>query len=183
MPAQSRRSTSRERSGATAPAIAVVVAAAIAVAAVGALTWVKGINYLRADHTAMATTATFSSDPAAGLRQIETAISLAPDVRDYHHRRSLMLQAVADADPARSQAFLREAVAADLRAVAMNPMSIDSNLAAAYSAWRVAQSGDIQMALLTLTLYERLAQLTPQNPLGLARLETLRSAGRVTPAP
>ncbi|MBI2965786.1 MAG: O-antigen ligase family protein [Chloroflexi bacterium] len=182
LPTQSRGSGSSRRGGAAAPWIPVVVAAAIGVAAIGALTWVKGINYLRADRAARQTTVIFNSDPGEGLRQLEAAITLAPDVRDYYHRQSLMLQAVGDADPARLQAFLREAVAADLHAVELNPMSIDSNLAAAYSAWRVAQTGDVQMALQTLAIYERLAQLTPQNPLVQVRLEALRTAVKVTPA-
>jgi hypothetical protein len=157
-------------------------AAVVLVVVLVFVTWTKGVNYLLADYTAARTVESFKSDAGAGLRQIEEAIALASDVRDYHHRRSLMLQAIADADASMSQTLLREAAAADARAVELNPMSIDSNLAAAYSAWRVARTGDPAMALEALATYERLSALTPQNELVQSRLESLRSVVKVSPA-
>jgi hypothetical protein len=160
----------------------VMAASSIAIALQLFVTWTKAINYLLADHAAAGTTAVFETDPARGLFQIEKAISLAPDVRDYHHRRLLMLQAVAEVDPVNRQTLLRGAADADATALQSNPMSIDSNLAAAYSAWRVAQDADPMMAVEALEGYERLAQLAPSNRLVQERLESLRSVVRVVPA-
>jgi len=164
---------------ASGPALA--AASSLTIALLLFVTWAKAVNYLRADHLAAGTNTVFTGDPARGLEGIEAAITLAPDVRDYHHRRSLMFQALADADPVNRQALLRSAADADAAAVELNPMSIDSNLAAAYSAWRVAQGGDAAMALQALETYERLAQLTPSSQLVQERLESLRSVVRVAP--
>lgn len=155
---------------------------AIAVIFLIGLTWIKGVGYLRADHLAVQTLASFQANPALAMGQIAQSITIAPDVPNHYHRRSLMLQALAEGDPSRRLDYLREAVATDMRAVQFMPMSIDSNLAAAFSSWSLAVAGDQQMALQALALYERLALLTPQNPTVKSRLDQLKSVIQITPA-
>ena len=64
------------------------------------------------------------------------------------------------ADPV---AALREAAASAERALALNPLDRDLNFRAAYLDWELAGTGDLEAALRTHAIYERLALLTPQH--------------------
>ncbi|MCH8235207.1 MAG: O-antigen ligase family protein [Chloroflexi bacterium] len=146
-------------------AAAVFIVALVAIT-VTWITWTETVQRVRADASAAAAA---SPDPggstaAERLDDIDQAISLAPDVPRFHTIRSGLYEQLAlepgTADPV---AALREAATSAERALALNPLDRDLNFRAAYLDWELAGTGDLEAALRTHAIYERLALLTPQH--------------------
>ncbi|MBM3956632.1 MAG: O-antigen ligase family protein, partial [Gemmatimonadetes bacterium] len=162
-------------------AVSGVAALAIGVAL---LTWVKNVGYLQADHAASSARVLFGRDSGAALEVVERAISMAPDVPGYRHLKASMLRSVAAAttDPLRARTLIVEAYGSDREAFELNPFSRQASFILADSAWGLAQAGFPQGAVEALEAYERLARLSPQDPLVWDRLGRLYDALDVDPA-
>lgn len=147
-------------------------------------TWTQTVQRLRADASAAIAA---SPDPgsttvADRLAQIDRAILLAPDVPRYHAVRSDLYRQIAlepgTGDPV---AALREAVASAERALALNPLDRDLNFRAASLDWELAGTGDLEAALRTYAIYQRLDLLTPQHPSVRPRLDAVSEALGISP--
>ncbi len=162
---------------------ALVVAISAAAMLAVFLAWQKNVDYLRADALAAEATAVAATRPSEAVGKLDQAIRLAPDIIDYRHSKAAILHAAANAaiDPQRHVQLLREAHAVNIETLEINPLSLDSNFIVGYSAWSLAQAGDVMMAAEAIAAYERLASLAPRHPLVLERLQALYAAVEFEP--
>lgn len=147
------------------------------------LAWQKNVDYLRADALAADARVVAATRPSEAVGKLDQAIRLAPDVIDYRHSKAAILHAAANAaiDPQRHVQLLREAHSVNTETLEINPLSLDSNFIVGYSAWSLAQAGDVMMAAEAIAAYERLASQAPSHPLVLERLEALYAAVEFEP--
>ncbi len=168
---------------ATLRAAAVVAVGLIAVVTIW-ITWTETVQRLSADASAASAV---SSDPdksnvSGRLNDIDRAIALAPDQPRYHTIRSEIFGRIAvESGAPDSVSTMREAAASAERALALNPLDRALNFNAAFLDWELAQLGDVDAALRTYALYERLAVLTPQHQSVLPRLDAIGEALGLAP--
>ncbi|MCH7641711.1 MAG: O-antigen ligase family protein [Chloroflexi bacterium] len=142
------------------------------------LTWTQTVQRLRADASAAVAASPGSEGKtiAERLADIDRAIFFAPDVPRYHAVRSDLYQLLSVQPGGNPIAALREAVASAERALALNPLDRDLNFRAAFLDWELAGTGDMDAALRTHAIYQRLDLLTPQHPEVRPRLDAVAEA-------
>jgi O-antigen ligase len=158
---------------ATSPAIRYIATATIGLLALATIwiTWTETVQRLSADSTAANAVSTDLANPnvSSRLNDIDQAIAQTADQPRYHTIRSEIYELIANDSGSSdlttaSAAAILEATESAERALALNPLDRDFNFRAAYLNWELAKTGDLDAALRTYALYERLVVLTPQSP-------------------
>jgi hypothetical protein len=128
---------------------------ALLAVAVMFIAWQKNVNYVLADHQARMARDFRLTDPQRAIAHYESATRLAPDLAKYQVERGDYYAALADGtlDSQRRMTFLEANYDADLMALSINELERDSNFQLAESAWRLASSGDIGKAQVTIERY------------------------------
>ena len=146
---------------------------------IGALTWLKGVNYVRAAVVAdRAAEQMRTGEYQAALESLERSIDLAPDVNSYYGLRSNVYNAYQNfdlvsqhpicgglAEPrARNLCLAEEAYLNNLEWVDKRPLSFQSRIALADSALNLANAkNDTNLAQESIKHYGETAELVPTS--------------------
>ncbi|MDP6822444.1 MAG: O-antigen ligase family protein [Dehalococcoidia bacterium] len=174
---------STPRASVTVRAAAVAAAGLIALATVW-ITWTETVQRLSADASAASAVSSDAdkSSVSGRLNDLDRAIALAPDQPRYHTIRSEIFGRIAaESGTPDSASAMREAAASAERALALNPLDRALNFQAAFLNWELAKLGDVDAAMRTYALYERLMVLTPQHQSVGSRLAAVGEVLGLTP--
>lgn len=142
-----------------------VLSATVLAVTVMAFAWIQNINVVRADIAAHNAIAAAATDIDGAVRASESATNLAPRSMKYAtlHAQALDLKATQATSQREEVEALLAAYHFIEQARERNPLDRDASFHLAHAAWRLAEMGSYEHAVVALETYGYLSELVPKH--------------------
>ena len=154
-------------------------AVVVLVAGIGALTWLKSINYVRAAVIVDSAAAQFrNGESQAALSSLDRAIDMAPDVTTYYGHKTTVLLGRSESSRPKEElecprprnalsleaCLVQQALESSLEWVNQRPLQFRSRLALADASLRLAVlNEDSDLSVESIPLYREVAEMVPNS--------------------